>query len=989
MSRGPSLRLLKFNPEPRALNYPILRPPPTWKINYEALDCKQRVFVLVTHGLSEVSNVDSLQVKEVIKTALDDDWETWRRNEKPVYLMMSVDSTTAWMITRNTMPLLEVMFNNFENLNNTQRDSLFSQIEVLMDVYHCAHDHVLESNVRNSNHTWETVYASLQDMKRDLTLWLREEAANAVSMEDDESNANDDENTNQSGNNVRRNLSGEPNNHQNTETTQPLPICTTIQSGYNVMSNSSDEPNRNQNILNNQQSFSSSFPAINDEFVRTTPTTIFSPSHLMTSAPSEVIWQNLYANRNNLMNLNVPPSSYGISAAQSIAHTNTLNMSTPIMTTGLPSQFSYPQHAAGNMFYNPWQAFQFQGMSDPSVVPQQIIITSPLTQGMSMPQISRPHQPMTPVFNPNIPPPPTHLSSNYVTISQQQCPQQSSSNFTRTSQSNALNRPAGPSGIENRSGNNRAHPNQFAGDGNFHARAPYVGISNENERYRPTAAPQASENPQFPKPPENSNQRSSASNYQTRIPPTNPTEATGIPRKNFHNEQAPQSSAGGYTSAKQAETPLIAPNQNYLETNTFSLTDILTSLMEVQNSNQRNAINPTFLPKMNDWNPKFTGKDDCSLSQVIMQWERLAFNCNMSHSALLSQIHLLLKDEALKWHNSIGVDIMEWNEYKRRIINRFQAPDKIMMTFMSAANVQKENERFDVYFGKLKMQMKQSAGEISDKNLITRLSTGLRDTRCRDVVYRNTKTDMQVDWDEISREVNRIETENEWLKAQNKPKSDIPETKNSSWLNRAYPPQRHWFNPNPSNRFPYLKLPTTPRTQSNDKSVENDTNNQHKSLVDDKKPANETPQAGVPPENPSWTRNLSTPRPQYSAWRDRNSSSSQFGKTFRRNNENKVGMLYNDNVCYNDENFIEPPQELLEDIETLRISMLSDFENRGWSQDTLDNHIRHNHCTNCDGNGHILPCCPLLIEENRFRLQCLQCNTLGVSSEDCQNCSKN
>lgn len=387
--------------------------------------------------------------------------------------------------------------------------------------------------------------------------------------------------------------------------------------------------------------------------------------------------------------------------------------------------------------------------------------------------------------------------------------------------------------------------------------------------------------------------------------------------------------------------------------------------------NSSRSFNPasntqSFMPKIHDWYPKFNGSDDCALDQILSQWEKLAINCRMTPESLLSNVHLLLRGDALRWHNAIGSDMTNWNDYKVSIIDRFQSPDRIVITFMSNSNEQKETEKFDVYFARLKMLMKQARGEIFEKQLITRLITGLRDTRCRDVVRSNSSLGT-INWNKIIHDINQIEVEYDLISHAHKfDKQKFFEVKHRSeeWKfnPKSYPPSRLSSETKPSTfmtKSPYFvnKSETTPP--------------KNHPINDFKKPEQQINNFKSGNSGKPWQ------------WR---SNKPQYSQNFREKYTPKVAeeslSLMKEPPAY-----IEPSSEVLEELEANREIIMCLYEDNDWSEEHLMMMLSTSTCSNCDKPGHIIENCDLLMDDNKFRPQCLVCHAFDINTENCcQRC---
>ena len=403
----------------------------------------------------------------------------------------------------------------------------------------------------------------------------------------------------------------------------------------------------------------------------------------------------------------------------------------------------------------------------------------------------------------------------------------------------------------------------------------------------------------------------------------------------------------------------------------FNFTDIMNRLTEIQNnSSGTTAINRSFLPKMNQWHPKFGGNDDCSLSHVIQKWEDLASNCQMTNATLLSQVHLLLKDDAIKWHNAIGADIRNWDAYKAALINRFQPPDRVVATFMSVANIQKPNEKFDDYYARLRMLMKQAQGEIVDKQLVTRLQTGLKDTRCRDVVRNNYSAIGGADWSKIVQNINQIETEYDLIekeRANAKSTSDkLRETTQA--IKSLYPPSPSWLNPSKFNKKPSYFNKLNVKTEQSSKIEPSKFGNLNIESPLTQKALNTKSESNASVKNPRFTKNL------------------EKAKEFKSHRP-LLSMEHIDE--HENIKFIEPSEELMNEIDDNRATLSAMFIENEWNESDIKSYMESQTCSNCDNDGHILEYCPVLEEHKLFKLQCLYCHAPNITSDECPECSKN
>jgi hypothetical protein len=335
---------------------------------------------------------------------------------------------------------------------------------------------------------------------------------------------------------------------------------------------------------------------------------------------------------------------------------------------------------------------------------------------------------------------------------------------------------------------------------------------------------------------------------------------------------------------------------------------------------------------------------------------------------LLSQIHLLLKDDAAKWHNAIGADIRNWEEYKTALINRFQPPDRIVATFMSVANIQKPNEKFDDYYARLRMLMKQAQGEIVDKQLVTRLQTGLKDTRCRDVVRNNYSATRGADWHKIIQDINQIEIEYDLIekeRANFKSATEKP-TGSSTFVKKLYPPS--WLNPSKFNN----KL-SQHHHKFNGNSEQNSKNDASKSVNSN----SESPLAQKT-SNATW-KNNATSRQKFTKNIEKAKEFNAQRQLLAMDHDDKSDAIA----------FIEPSEELWSEIENNRATLTALFAENEWEDKEIQNYMNAQTCSNCDDEGHILEYCPTLEQHKLFKIQCLYCHTPGITSDQCSDCSKN
>lgn len=414
--------------------------------------------------------------------------------------------------------------------------------------------------------------------------------------------------------------------------------------------------------------------------------------------------------------------------------------------------------------------------------------------------------------------------------------------------------------------------------------------------------------------------------------------------------------------------PAMPPFRNDLSQTPINFKEFWDAFFNASRSHSSPSHAQTYMPKIHDWYPKFNGSDDCALDQVLSQWEKLAYNCRMSPELLLSNIHLLLRGDALRWHNAIGSDIENWIDYKFAIINRFQSPDRIVITFMSQTNEQKENEKFDTYFARLKMLMKQARGEIYEKQLITRLITGLRDTRCRDVVRYNSSMGM-INWNKIINDINQIEIEYDLISHAHKlekPKSYENRERTADWK----------FNPKsypPTTRFPLTdKKPATFASKSpyfGNTNSSSTPSNQVKN--DSSKIVQKNEKATFETTGKSWP---------WKSYKSNQFSSKTIDNTIQKDKKDTLCSLYIPE-------YVDASSEILEEIESNREMIMSLYEDNNWTEEHLNFMLSTSTCTNCDKSGHILENCDLLIDENKFRPQCLICHAFDINTENC--CQKN
>ena len=86
---------------------------------------------------------------------------------------------------------------------------------------------------------------------------------------------------------------------------------------------------------------------------------------------------------------------------------------------------------------------------------------------------------------------------------------------------------------------------------------------------------------------------------------------------------------------------------------------------------------------------------------------------------------------------------------------------------------------------------------------------------------------------------------------------------------------------------------------------------------------------------------------------------------------------------------IEPTNEMWDDIQNSQLMLMEFFQSQEMTENDVEIFMATQTCSNCDNEGHILENCPLLYEQNKFKLQCLTCHTPNVTSEACENCQKN
>lgn len=391
------------------------------------------------------------------------------------------------------------------------------------------------------------------------------------------------------------------------------------------------------------------------------------------------------------------------------------------------------------------------------------------------------------------------------------------------------------------------------------------------------------------------------------------------------------------------QDPFPPPNNNSnSNVNINDLTELITRMMSQPRTN-------SYMPKLNDWYPKFTGSDDCSLIDVLVQWEKMAENCGMSHNVLLSQIQMLLRSEALRWHNAIGVDIRDWESYKAAIINRFQAKEKIVSLFMSNVNEQKHLEKFNTYYARLRMLIKQSGKEITEKQLVTRLLTGLRDTRCRDVVRNFSSSAQIIDWEKIIKNINEIEVEYDLI-ARSKCNVQL-----SSEKTKLLPLK--W---NMKSDIKNLQIKNAEKFVKNSPYFQKEVD-----LTSDKKENN-----NINSNYKNFTPNKTPFKPKYN-----------FNKN-KSNNKNDLSMI--ESIDY-----VEPSPEVIHEIETNQLMLMNLFEENDWNEETVEEFMSMQTCSNCDETGHILENCGKLRDENQFRQQCTSCHTPGITTSTCDSCTKN
>jgi hypothetical protein len=386
------------------------------------------------------------------------------------------------------------------------------------------------------------------------------------------------------------------------------------------------------------------------------------------------------------------------------------------------------------------------------------------------------------------------------------------------------------------------------------------------------------------------------------------------------------------------------PNNNSNNVNISDLSELLTRMMSQPRTN-------SYMPKLNDWYPKFSGSDDCSLIDVLDQWEKMADNCGMSYHVLLSQIQILLRNDALKWHYAIGVDIRDWDSYKTAIINRFQAKEKIVSLFMSNVNEQKHLEKFNTYYARLRMLIKQSGREITERQLVTRLLTGLRDTRCRDVVRNYSSSAQTIDWERIIKNINEIEVEYDLI-ARSKYNVQLSSEK-SKLSPLKWNIKSDFKNLQIQNAEKFVK--NSPYFQKEVESIAKPDNNDNKNVI---------------PKFKNFTFNKTPFKQKYN-----------FNK-IKSNNKNELSAI--ESIDY-----VEPSFETIEEIETNQLMLMNVFEENDWNDENIEEFMSMQTCTNCDETGHILENCAMLKEQNKFRQQCTSCHAPGITTSSCDSCSKN
>jgi hypothetical protein len=248
---------------------------------------------------------------------------------------------------------------------------------------------------------------------------------------------------------------------------------------------------------------------------------------------------------------------------------------------------------------------------------------------------------------------------------------------------------------------------------------------------------------------------------------------------------------------------------------------------------------------------------------------------------------------------------------------------------------------------------------INFGRLATRLQTGLRNTRCRDVVRVYANNGYQIDWDGISREINQIEIEFDLISTQKRsflapnilPKALIDFKARNNNATRFYEKSPYYNRPNPS---------ITPTTTT----ASNSTN---------------TSTPAQPPRNYTKPVSIQNNKPFFSP-----------RQTPSQKNDLKPPTKTN-YFCAEDQtvNYIDVTQEILNDIDANYLSLIDSFKANDWSDQQVDDFLSSQTCSNCFVIGHVIENCSVLRDELKFRQQCLICQTPDVETHNCSCCEKN
>jgi len=143
-----------------------LRPIPNFMTFWDDLSINQKKFILITHDIPENSNIRDVRVISEIKKLLDQDNLIWKSGNIPIYVQFQANPTACFQGFMDLIPLIDNIMNK-RNLNDLERRSVCSQIEVLTDMFFSARPNFRQLSL-NEQYLWKSTYLRIENYRSSL-----------------------------------------------------------------------------------------------------------------------------------------------------------------------------------------------------------------------------------------------------------------------------------------------------------------------------------------------------------------------------------------------------------------------------------------------------------------------------------------------------------------------------------------------------------------------------------------------------------------------------------------------------------------------------------------------------------------------------------------------------------------------------------------------------------------------------------------------------